>query len=188
MRTSLVITIALFTIFTISEISCKNTCSQFRNKCLDDSDCCSNNCYMAGNVNDRFCMYPVNTTADAKVEYGFCSYNASFHSDSSNNIFKLLGITAAHAMLPVGSEMKLTNMANNKTIDVTINTYMQPKNGTILRISKEAARGLGVKDGETFPCSLYMCVGDPDISTFKKMAVLSSSLFIVVFIIMTFII
>jgi len=38
----------------------------FKEKCLDDSDCCSENCYMAGHANDRFCMNPVNSTAAVK--------------------------------------------------------------------------------------------------------------------------
>ncbi|XP_060878114.1 uncharacterized protein LOC132950610 [Metopolophium dirhodum] len=186
MKTSLVITIALFTIVTISEISCNETCMKFNDKCVDDSDCCSNNCYMAGNVNDRFCMDPVNTTAAVKVEHGLCSYNSSFHEESSDDTFKFLGLNAAHAILPIGSEIKLTNTANNKTIDILINNYLQPNNETLLQLSKEAARELGVKDGETIPCSIYFYEKKPDYSTLKKMIGFSASFFVVVFIIFNF--
>jgi len=39
---------------------------EFNEKCIEDSDCCSDNCYLAGRVNDRYCMQPKNSTFGVK--------------------------------------------------------------------------------------------------------------------------
>lgn len=101
-------------------------------------------------------------------------------------MFKLIGINAAHAMLPKGSEIKLTNAANNKTIDVTINTYLQPNNETLLQLSKEAARELGVKDGETIPCSVYLYEKETNYSAVKKFIGFSASFIVIAFLIFNY--
>jgi len=121
-----------------------------------------------------------------KVGLGLCSYNSSFHRESSNDTFKYLGITAAHSILPVGTEIKLTNSVNNISINAVVNSYLQPNNETLVELSKEAARELGVKDGEIIPCSLYINPQATDYSTFKKMIGFSVSFFVVAFLVFTF--
>jgi hypothetical protein len=186
MKTSLVIPIAAFAIFIIAEISCEETCMQFNDRCYENSDCCSNNCYFSQYVNRRVCISPKNATYGVKVQTGWCSYNQSFHNDSSDDTFKLIGINAAHAVLSVGSEIELTNLNTNKSIDVIINTYLQPNNETLLQLSKEAAEVLGVEDGGRIPCSIHLYENEPNFFSIKKVAGLSASFFVVLFVVMSF--
>ncbi|XP_022170089.1 uncharacterized protein LOC111033592 [Myzus persicae] len=187
MKTSLVIPIALFAVFTISEINCEPICADFNSMCIEDSDCCSGNCYMSSDVSKRFCMDSKNTTYGVKVEQGWCSYNESFNKDTSEEMFQLLGINAAHAVLPVGSQITLTTNTNNsQTVDVTINTYLLKSNETILQLSKELAEMLGVKNGEKIECSISLNPPVNNFSTLKTAAGISASFFVVVFIVMTF--
>ena len=55
-------------------------------------------------------------------------------------------LTAAHATLPFGAQLRLTRPVNNRSVIVTINDRLDPARGRILDISQEAARRLGMKE------------------------------------------
>lgn len=121
-----------------------------------------------------------------KVEKGWCLYNSSFHAETSNDTSNILGENAAHALLPVGTKIKLTKTDNNKTTNVIINPYLQPDNETILQVSKEVADEFGVKDGEKFECAITILYPESNYSSVKKMIGVSASFFLVVMFIISF--
>ncbi|XP_026813353.1 uncharacterized protein LOC113553948 [Rhopalosiphum maidis] len=182
MKTSLVISIALFAFFT-SEISCSDYCVEFNERCLENTDCCSGNCYFSGNPNNRYCMEPNSTAPEYKIENGTCLYkNSSYNKNASDTAYDTFGVHAAHAMLPPFTKIQLTY--NNKTIDVTINGFTNKTNGTLLDLSREAADILGIKEGELVPCSLGVYGPEPNYSQIKKLIGLTASFFTVILVVM----
>lgn len=75
---------------------------------------------------------------------------ASFYADkfegrstASGEKYKHNKLTAAHKTLPFGTKVKVTNLANNKEIEVTINDRGPYVEGRIIDLSKAAAEALG---------------------------------------------
>jgi rare lipoprotein A len=75
---------------------------------------------------------------------------ASFYADSfegsptaSGEKYKSTRFTAAHKSLPFGTVVKVTNLANNESVEVTINDRGPYVEGRILDVSKAAAEKLG---------------------------------------------
>jgi rare lipoprotein A len=82
----------------------------------------------------------------AQVQTG----KASFYSDkfegqptASGEKYKHNKLTAAHKTLPFGTKVKLTNLANNQTVEVVINDRGPYVDGRIVDVSKAAAEKLG---------------------------------------------
>jgi rare lipoprotein A len=86
----------------------------------------------------------------------FCSYaqvqtgKASFYADkfegtptASGEKYRHNKLTAAHKTLPFGTKVRLTNLANNQTAEVTINDRGPYSEGRIVDVSKSAAEQLG---------------------------------------------
>lgn len=77
-------------------------------------------------------------------EEGLASYYAAeFHGrrTSSGEIFDVNALTAAHLNLPFGTTVRVTNLANNKSVVVRINDRLPPNNkGRIIDLSPAAAR------------------------------------------------
>lgn len=76
---------------------------------------------------------------------------ASFYADkfegrktSSGAIFKQNRLTAAHRTLPFGTKVKVVNVANGRSVKVTINDRGPFAAGRIIDVSKKAARKLGM--------------------------------------------
>ncbi|MBN1481402.1 septal ring lytic transglycosylase RlpA family protein [candidate division KSB1 bacterium] len=82
---------------------------------------------------------------------------ASFMADEMQNKkaasgirFNIRQLVAAHPHLPFGSRVKVTNLNNNKSVDVTIIDVGPFVKGRIIDVSFEAAKQLGfIKDGTT---------------------------------------
>jgi len=85
-----------------------------------------------------------------------CSYaqvqtgKASFYADkfegtvtSSGEKYRHNKLTGAHKTLPFGTKVRLTNLANNQTVEVTINDRGPYVEGRIIDVSKSAAEQLG---------------------------------------------
>jgi rare lipoprotein A len=75
---------------------------------------------------------------------------ASFYADkfegrptASGEKYKHNKLTAAHKSLPFGTKVKVTNMANNQTVEVIINDRGPYVDGRIIDVSKSAAEKLG---------------------------------------------
>ena len=81
------------------------------------------------------------------METGLASwYGPKFHGKltASGEVFNQEKFTAAHPTLPWGSRVKVTNLANGKSIDVRINDRGPFKKGRIIDVSRAAARALGM--------------------------------------------
>jgi rare lipoprotein A len=72
-------------------------------------------------------------------------YGARYHgrTTASGEPFNMYALTAAHKTLPFGTNVKITNLDNGKTIEVVINDRGPFVEGRIIDLSQEAARRLG---------------------------------------------
>ena len=82
----------------------------------------------------------------AQVQTG----KASFYADKFEGIQTASGekyrhnkLTGAHKTLPFGTKVRITNLANDKTVEVTINDRGPYVEGRIIDVSKSAAEELG---------------------------------------------
>jgi rare lipoprotein A len=86
-----------------------------------------------------------------KIEIGHASwYGPGFHGKktASGALFDSTELTAAHRELPLGSRVRVTNLENEKSVEVEINDRGPFKPGRIIDLSRQAARILGmVQDG-----------------------------------------
>jgi rare lipoprotein A len=72
----------------------------------------------------------------------------SYHSGktASGSVFDREARTAAHRHLPFGTKLRVTNVANDKSVVVTITDRGPHKRGRVLDLSLNAARTLGIID------------------------------------------
>ena len=75
---------------------------------------------------------------------------ASFYADkfegvqtASGEKYKRKKLTGAHKTLPFGTKVRVTNLQNNKTVDIVINDRGPYVDGRIVDLSKAAAEKLG---------------------------------------------
>jgi rare lipoprotein A len=75
-------------------------------------------------------------------------YGPGFHGKrtASGERFDQNDLTAAHRKLPLGSEVKVTNLENGRAITVEINDRGPYVKGRVIDLSKAAARRLGIVD------------------------------------------
>jgi rare lipoprotein A len=81
------------------------------------------------------------------IETGLASWYGSRHHGkrtASGEVFNQNKFTAAHRTLPWGSLVKVTNLANGKTVEVRINDRGPFSKGRIIDLSRAAARSLGM--------------------------------------------
>src|SRR5882724_6177449 len=83
--------------------------------------------------------------ANAQTQTG----KASFYSDSfegsptaSGEKYRASKMTAAHKSLPFGTVVKVTNLANNESVKVTINDRGPFVEGRVIDVSRAAAEKL----------------------------------------------
>jgi rare lipoprotein A len=77
-------------------------------------------------------------------------YGQDFHGSltASGEIYDMEALTAAHRTLPLGTIVRVTNVANGQQTSVRINDRGPYVNGRVLDLSHAAARALGmVRDG-----------------------------------------
>ena len=76
-------------------------------------------------------------------------YGESFHGKQAANgeLFDMEALTAAHRTLPLGSVVRVVNLANGKHLHVRINDRGPYVNGRILDLSRGAAARLGMMEG-----------------------------------------
>jgi len=81
---------------------------------------------------------------NAQVQTGKASFYADSFEDkptASGEKYKASKLTAAHKSLPFGTVVKVTNLANNESVEVTINDR-GPFNERVIDLSKAAAEKL----------------------------------------------
>ena len=76
-------------------------------------------------------------------------YGESFHGKQAANgeLFDMEALTAAHRTLPLGSVVRVVNLANGKHLHVRINDRGPYVNNRILDLSRGAASRLGMVEG-----------------------------------------
>jgi rare lipoprotein A len=82
----------------------------------------------------------------AQVQTGKASFYADKFEGSptaSGEKYKHTKFTGAHKTLPFGTKVRVTNVANNQTVEVTINDRGPYVDGRIIDLSKAAAEQLG---------------------------------------------
>ena len=88
----------------------------------------------------------------AQSEEGVANfYNDSFQGKktSSGEPYDKNGLTAAHKKLAYGTKVKVTNVANGKSVIVTINDKLGAKSPAIIDVTRHAAEELDfVKAGK----------------------------------------
>lgn len=83
------------------------------------------------------------------TETGKASYYADKfqgRTTASGAPFNQNSLTAAHRTLPFGTTVKVTNLANGRSVKVTVTDRGPYAGGRILDVSKKAARKLGMVD------------------------------------------
>jgi rare lipoprotein A len=76
-------------------------------------------------------------------------YGESFHGKQAANgeLFDMAALTAAHRTFPLGSVVRVVNLANGKHLHVRINDRGPYVNSRILDLSRGAAVRLGMMEG-----------------------------------------
>lgn len=91
------------------------------------------------------------TNPQATEITGICSYYARMHNGhvtAGGEKFDSNALTAAHRKFPMGTKLKVTNIANDKSVVVTINDRGPFVKGRTLSVTRRAAQELGfVKQG-----------------------------------------
>ncbi|NUQ80703.1 MAG: septal ring lytic transglycosylase RlpA family protein [Bacteroidetes bacterium] len=88
---------------------------------------------------------PVPAKKEEAVLTGVASYyGAKFHGRKTANgeTFDMYGLSAAHRLLPFGTRLKVTNLANGKSVVVKVNDRGPFVDDRILDLSYGAAREL----------------------------------------------
>jgi rare lipoprotein A len=82
---------------------------------------------------------------------GVCSYYARMHHGhitAGGEKFDSNAMTAAHRQLPMGTKLKVTNLANGKSVVVKVNDRGPFVKGRLLSVTRRAAEELGfIKQG-----------------------------------------
>jgi rare lipoprotein A len=68
---------------------------------------------------------------------------------ASGEKFSNKKLTAAHKTLPFGTQVKVTNLENNRCVIVTINDRLPKRSGRIIDVTQHAADELGFKKSGT---------------------------------------
>jgi len=82
---------------------------------------------------------------------------ANFYSDkfegkktASGQAYDKSALTASHKKLPYGTKVQVTNLANGKSVVVTVNDRMGQSNKSVIELSRKAAEELDfTKSGKT---------------------------------------
>jgi rare lipoprotein A len=69
---------------------------------------------------------------------------------SNNTRYERSLLTAAHASLPYGTKIKVTNLNNGRNVTLTINDHNMPDGNFILKISEKAANELAASENHEF--------------------------------------
>jgi rare lipoprotein A len=80
---------------------------------------------------------------------GKASWYGNWHhgkKTASGEKFDKNDLSAAHRTLPLGTEARVTNLENGKSVDVMVNDRGPYKQGRVIDLSEAAAKQLDIKD------------------------------------------
>lgn len=87
------------------------------------------------------------TDPDGYDKTGTASYYGSRHQGkrtASGERFNQHGLTAAHRSLPFGSRVRVTNLANQRSVVVRVNDRGPHSRGRLIDLSRGAAQKIGM--------------------------------------------
>jgi peptidoglycan lytic transglycosylase len=90
----------------------------------------------------------VEEPAPVYEEVGKASWYGRYHQGrktASGERFDMHKLTAAHPTLPLGTEARVTNLENGKSVEVTVNDRGPYVKGRAIDLSAKAAQELGMK-------------------------------------------
>jgi len=87
---------------------------------------------------------PFVTNKHAKAAYGLASFYAEGSKTASGEKFDGHELTAAHRTLPFGTQVRVTNVANGRSVTVRINDRGPFVRGRVVDVSYLAAKTLGM--------------------------------------------
>ena len=95
----------------------------------------------------------VRTVADDAMSGTAAWYGRKFNGrrTASGQRFNASALTAAHASLPFGSRVRVTNIENRKSVVVTINDRLNSSAGRVIDLSRASAQRLGMIQAGTAP-------------------------------------
>ncbi len=78
-------------------------------------------------------------------------YGRRFHGrkTASGQIYNMNALTAAHPTLPLGTQVRVTNLANHRSVALTVNDRGPFAKGRIIDVSRRAAERLGFRRAGT---------------------------------------
>jgi len=90
-----------------------------------------------------------------------CSYYKPKDEQVNENMLNSFGLFAMHPLLPINSMVKVEH--NDSTVMVTISSQRpENKNNSILELSREAAKALGIEKEGLVNCSLQLITSHDD--------------------------
>jgi rare lipoprotein A len=95
---------------------------------------------------------------------GIASYYADeFHGRKTSNgeTFDMYALTAAHPTLPFNSLVRVTNLDNNRSVEVRINDRGPFKGGRVIDLSLRAAQVIGLILNGTAPVAIEILTLGP---------------------------
>jgi rare lipoprotein A len=78
---------------------------------------------------------------------------------ASGQVFRQNELTAAHPALPFGTQVRVTNTKNNKSVEVRINDRGPTQAGRVIDLSSAAAAKIGIGRMGTAPVKLEVVGG-----------------------------
>jgi peptidoglycan lytic transglycosylase len=90
---------------------------------------------------------------------GKASWYGAFHHGrrtASGEIFDMHALTAAHRTLPLGTRLRVTNLANGKSVDVRVNDRGPIIRSRIIDVSRGVAAALDALAAGVFPVELVV--------------------------------
>ena len=111
----------------------------------------------AGPIGGKLASVAPGTARSEIVDTGVASYYADkFHGRTTANgeTFDMHALTAAHRTLPFGTKLKVTSLANNRSVLVRINDRGPFVNGRIIDLSLGAATELQMIQSGLAPVKL----------------------------------
>lgn len=113
------------------------------------------------------------------TQTGQASYYARMfegRKTASGTTYRKDSLTAAHKFLPLGTAVKVTNLANEKEVTVEVNDRGPYIEGRIIDLSREAAKKLGMMETGTADVSLEVVKPAPGYSISDSSIVQKDSL------------
>jgi rare lipoprotein A len=98
---------------------------------------------------------------------GKASWYGRFHHGrrtASGEIFDMRALTAAHRTLPLGTRVRVTNLANGRSVEVRVNDRGPAVRSRIIDVSHGVAMKLDAVAAGVFPVELVILDGGPEMA------------------------